>query len=117
MSGSSPRHLAPRRGLPGWLKAALVGMVVIVFLGALGVVWALNTGHRGSLSTVHANSPEEALWRLETLALSAGDTSEMAVRRQLHAAVDLVVQIDREGTGRRIRSIAAVGQEGVKGDP
>jgi pilus assembly protein CpaF len=84
---------------------------------ALDLVWALNTGHRGSLSTVHANSPEEALWRLETLALSAGDTSEMAVRRQLHAAVDLVVQIDREGTGRRIRSIAAVDQEGVKGDP
>ncbi len=82
---------------------------------ALDLVWALNTGHRGSLSTVHANSPEEALWRLETLALSAGDTSETSVRRQLHAAVDHVVQIERTGTGRSIRSIAPVGPEGVSG--
>jgi pilus assembly protein CpaF len=83
---------------------------------ALDLVWALNTGHGGSLSTVHANSPEEALWRLETLALSAGDTSEIAVRRQLLTAVDLIVQVDREGPGRRIRSIAKVGPEGIAGD-
>ncbi len=82
---------------------------------ALDLVWALNTGHRGSLSTVHANSPEEAMWRLETLALSAGDTSEISVRRQLHAAVDHVVQIERRGSGRRIRSIASIGPDGVTG--
>ncbi len=81
---------------------------------ALDLVWALNTGHRGSLSTVHANSPEEALWRLETLALSAGDTSEISVRRQLHAAVDHVVQIERNGSVRRIRSIATVGPDGIE---
>ncbi len=83
---------------------------------ALDLVWALNTGHRGSLSTVHANSPEEALWRLETLALSAGDTSETSVRRQLHAAVDYVVQIERVGPERRIQAISPVGPSGEVGD-
>ena len=79
---------------------------------ALDLVWALNTGHRGSLSTVHANSPEEALWRLETLALSAGDTSETSVRRQLHAAVDYIVQIERVGSQRRIETVSTVGPDG-----
>ncbi|MBW3666067.1 MAG: Flp pilus assembly complex ATPase component TadA [Actinobacteria bacterium] len=75
---------------------------------ALDLVSALNTGHRGSMTTVHANSPEEAMWRLETLALSAGDTSEAAVGRQLHAAIDLVCQIERVGPVRRLVSIAPV---------
>jgi pilus assembly protein CpaF len=82
---------------------------------ALDLVWALNTGHRGSLSTIHANSPEEAMWRLETLALSAGDTSETSVRRQLHAAVDYIVQIERVGTERRIRMVCTVGPSGEIG--
>ncbi|MGD2060729.1 MAG: CpaF family protein [Acidimicrobiia bacterium] len=73
---------------------------------ALDLISALNTGHRGSLTTVHANSPDEALLRLETLALSAGDTSERAVSRQLESAVDVVVQIDRRGNSRRITEIA-----------
>lgn len=73
---------------------------------ALDLISALNTGHRGSLTTVHANSPSEAMLRLETLALSAGDTSQTAVVRQLHAAVDAVVQIERVGPSRRIVDIA-----------
>lgn len=77
---------------------------------ALDLVWALNTGHRGSLTTVHANSPREAVWRIETLALSAGVTSERAVSRQLRAAVDVVVQVEREGPHRRITSIATMSQ-------
>lgn len=81
---------------------------------AMDLIWALNTGHRGSLSTIHANTPQEALWRLETLALSAGDTSEAAVSRQLHAAIDLVVQLDREGPARSITDIAAVGPDGIE---
>ncbi len=84
---------------------------------ALDLIWALNTGHRGSLSTIHANTPQEALWRLETLALSAGDTAEVAVRRQLHAAIDFVVQLDREGPSRSITEIAAVGHEGIEDTP
>lgn len=73
---------------------------------ALDLISALNTGHRGSLTTVHANSPTEAMLRLETLALSAGDVSEGAVRRQLWAAVDRVVQVERTLSGRRIVEIA-----------
>jgi pilus assembly protein CpaF len=74
---------------------------------ALDLVSALNTGHRGSMTTVHANSPQEAMWRLHTLALSSGVASEIAVRRQLQAAVDLVVQIERTRTGRFVRSITS----------
>jgi pilus assembly protein CpaF len=77
---------------------------------ALDLISALNTGHRGSMTTVHANSPDEALLRLETLALSAGDTSESAVTRQLHSAVDLVVQIERRGGKRMLVAIAGAGQ-------
>jgi pilus assembly protein CpaF len=80
---------------------------------ALDLIWSLNTGHRGSMSTIHANSPQEALWRLETLALSAGHTSQVAVRRQLHAAIDFVVQLHRDGGVRAIRDIATVGPDGI----
>lgn len=73
---------------------------------ALDLISALNTGHRGSLTTVHANSPEEALLRIETLALFAGDTSETAVSRQLRSAVDVVVQIERHEGQRRIARIS-----------
>lgn len=79
---------------------------------ALDLISALNTGHHGSLTTVHANSPQEALWRLETLAMMAGTTSQTAVVRQLRAAVDLVVQIERHGPERRLRSIFPVESEG-----
>ena len=75
---------------------------------ALDLISALNTGHRGSMTTVHANSPREALWRLETLALMEGHASESAVQRQLHAAVDLVVQIGRTQSHRRIEEILSM---------
>lgn len=75
---------------------------------ALDLISALNTGHRGSLTTVHANSPEEALLRIETLALTAGDTSEVAVSRQLRSAVDVVVQIERTARGRCITAVEEV---------
>jgi pilus assembly protein CpaF len=81
---------------------------------ALDLIWALNTGHRGSMSTIHANTPQQALWRLETLALSAGDTSELSVRRQLHAAIDFVVQLQREGPARSIDEISMVGSDGIE---
>jgi pilus assembly protein CpaF len=72
---------------------------------ALDLITALNTGHRGSMTTVHANSPEEAIWRLETLALTAGSVSHKAIVRQLEASIDLVVQVERAPTGRVISSI------------
>lgn len=80
---------------------------------ALDMVWALNTGHRGSLSTIHANGPDEALWRLETLALLDGAASPEAVRRQIRSAIDLVVQLERRGGRRRIVSIEEIaGKDG-----
>ena len=80
---------------------------------ALDLISALNTGHRGSLTTVHANSPAEAMLRLEALALTAGDTSESAVTRQLRSAVEVVVQIERQGSRRRIVSIVEADTLGV----
>lgn len=75
---------------------------------ALDMVWALNSGHMGSLSTVHANSAEEALWRLETLALSDGGVAVDAVRRQIRAGIHAVVQVERSREGRRIDEIREV---------
>jgi len=73
---------------------------------ALDMISAMNTGHRGSMSTVHANSPDEALWRLETLALSgARRVTETTVRRQLLAAIGLVVQVERVDGVRRVDRI------------
>ena len=70
---------------------------------ALDLLQALNTGHDGSLSTVHANSPADALRRVETLALMAGvGLPHAAVREQVASAVDLVVHQARESDGRRI---------------
>lgn len=76
---------------------------------ALDLIAAMNTGHDGSMATVHANSPDEALWRLETLAMS-GDrrVSERVVSRQLRRALDLIVHLERRGGRRRIASMATV---------
>jgi pilus assembly protein CpaF len=77
---------------------------------ALDLLTALNTGHDGALSTVHANSPEDALRRLETLALMAGvGLPHDAVREQLRRGIDLVVHLERGPDGsRRVREIAEV---------
>jgi pilus assembly protein CpaF len=81
---------------------------------ALDMIQAMSTGHDGSMSTVHANSPGEALLRVETLALG-GDrrVGEETIRRQLFAALDLVVQVDRVSGLRRVRSIATVNDGAV----
>jgi pilus assembly protein CpaF len=77
---------------------------------ALDMLMALNTGHEGSLTTVHANSPEDALRRLETLALMAGvGLPHAAVREQVASAIDLVVhQARAPGGGRRVECVAEV---------
>ncbi len=77
---------------------------------ALDMLLALNTGHSGSLSTVHANSPADALRRLEVLALMAGlGLPHEAVREQVAGAIDLVVHQQRSATGeRRIQALAEV---------
>jgi pilus assembly protein CpaF len=82
---------------------------------SLDMLQAMNTGHDGSLSTVHANSPRDAVARLETLVLMAGmDLPLRAVREQVASAVDVIVQVSRLRDGsRRITSVTEVlGMEG-----
>ena len=70
---------------------------------ALDMLQAMNTGHDGSLSTIHANGPTDALRRLETLVLMADvDLPLAAVREQARAAVDLIVQLRRGPGGERV---------------
>jgi pilus assembly protein CpaF len=77
---------------------------------ALDLLTALNTGHDGALSTVHANSPADALSRLETLALMAGlGLPHEAIAEQVQRGIDLVVHLERQQDGgRRVSAIAEV---------
>lgn len=69
---------------------------------ALDMLQAMNTGHDGSLTTVHSNSSQEAIYRLETLVLMAGmDLPVAAIRQQIGSAIDLIVQQSRLRNGRR----------------
>ena len=82
---------------------------------ALDMLQAMNTGHDGSLTTLHANNPRDSLSRLETLVLMAGfDLPVRAIREQISSAVDMVVQLQRLRDGsRRITHITEVaGMEG-----
>ncbi|MCR1163529.1 CpaF family protein [Paenarthrobacter sp. UW852] len=83
---------------------------------SLDMLQAMNTGHDGSLSTVHANSPRDAIARLETLVLMAGmDLPLRAVREQVSSAVDLIVQVTRLRDGsRRVTHVTEV--QGMEGD-
>jgi pilus assembly protein CpaF len=83
---------------------------------ALDMLQAMNTGHDGSLCTVHANSPRDATSRLETMVLMAGyDLPVRAIRQQVTAALDLIVHLTRlrDGT-RRVTHITEI--EGMEGD-
>ena len=82
---------------------------------ALDMLQAMNTGHDGSLTTVHANTPRDAISRLETMvAMSGLDLPKSAVRSQIAAAIDLVIQQQRLVDGsRRVTSVQEVtGMEG-----
>jgi pilus assembly protein CpaF len=80
---------------------------------ALDMLQAMNTGHDGSLTTVHANSPKDAVSRLETLVLMAGmDLPSSAIRDQIFSAVNLIVQTTRLSDGtRKIISISEIAGE------
>jgi pilus assembly protein CpaF len=77
---------------------------------ALDMLQAMNTGHEGSLTTVHANSPRDALARLETMILMAGtNLPNRAMREQISSALDVIVQVSRLSDGtRRITSVVEV---------
>jgi pilus assembly protein CpaF len=81
---------------------------------AFDMLQAMNTGHRGSLTTLHANSPTDALIRLESMVLMAGfDMPVAAIRRMIGGAVELVVQQDRLEEGQRVvTAIARLSFEG-----
>jgi pilus assembly protein CpaF len=81
---------------------------------ALDMLQAMNTGHDGSLTTVHANGPGDALRRIETMALMSGlDLPHAAIREQVATAVDVVVQQQRAADGlRTISAVRAVERDG-----
>jgi pilus assembly protein CpaF len=82
---------------------------------ALDMLSAMNTGHDGSLSTIHANSPRDALSRLETLVLMAGlDLPSRAIRQQIASAIQMVIQLSRfsDGTRKITHVVELTGLEG-----
>ena len=82
----------------------------------IDMLQAMNTGHEGSLSTVHANTPRDALRRLETMTLLGGvDLPLRAIREQIASSIDLIVHLARDAHGRRfVSEIAEV--EGMESD-
>jgi pilus assembly protein CpaF len=83
---------------------------------ALDMLQAMNTGHDGSLTTIHANTPRDALGRLETMvAMGSLNIPESALRRQIASAIDVVVQVSRLSDGtRKVISLAEI--TGMEGD-
>src|SRR5262249_53344295 len=83
---------------------------------ALDMLQAMNTGHAGSMTTLHANTPRDAQARLETMIMMAGlDLPIKAMRQQIASAVDVVIQANRlQGGPRKITSISEV--MGMEGD-
>ncbi len=82
---------------------------------ALDMLQAMNTGHDGSLTTIHANSPRDALYRLDTMVAMANlNIPEKAIRQQIASAVNLVVQVSRMSDGtRKVTAISEItGMEG-----
>ena len=83
---------------------------------ALDMLQAMNTGHDGSLTTIHANSPRDALYRMDTMVAMANlNIPEKAVRQQVSSALDLVVQVSRQSDGtRKVTAISEL--TGMEGD-
>ena len=76
---------------------------------ALDMIQSMNTGHDGSLSTGHANSPQDMLSRLETMALFASDIPIQAIRKQIASSIDIIVQLERlRDRSRRVTAIVEV---------
>src|SRR5205823_7036536 len=82
----------------------------------LDMLQAMNTGHDGSLTTIHANSPRDALYRLDTMVAMANlNIPEKAVRQQIASAVSLVIQVTRLPDGmRKVTQISEIA--GMEGD-
>jgi pilus assembly protein CpaF len=83
---------------------------------ALDMLQAMNTGHEGSMSTIHANAPRDSMNRLETMVLMAGvDLPLKAIRQQISSALDVIIQIERMRDGtRKVTQVVEV--QGMEGD-
>ena len=82
---------------------------------ALDMLQAMNTGHDGSISTIHANSPRDAMARLETMVLMAGfDIPSKAIREQMSSALNVIIQVARlsDGTRKVVKVTEVTGMEG-----
>jgi pilus assembly protein CpaF len=82
---------------------------------ALDMLQAMNTGHDGSMTTAHANSPRDLLSRLETMVLMAGmDLTVRAIREQVSSAIDLIIHVERmrDGSRKVVNATEVVGMEG-----
>jgi pilus assembly protein CpaF len=77
---------------------------------ALDMLQAMNTGHDGSLTTIHANSPRDALYRLDTMVAMANlNIPDKAVRQQVASAIELVIQVSRQADGtRKVTAISEI---------
>jgi pilus assembly protein CpaF len=84
---------------------------------AVDMLQAMNTGHEGSLTTIHANTPRDALSRLETMVAMANlNLPESAVRQQIASAINLIVQVNRmpDGTRKVVSVTEVTGMEGAQ---
>ncbi|MCU1461453.1 MAG: pilus assembly protein CpaF [Acidimicrobiales bacterium] len=83
---------------------------------ALDMLQAMNTGHEGSMTTVHSNGPRDALSRLETMVLMAGfELPVKAIREQINAAINVIMHLDRQPDGRRV--VTSVSElQGMEGE-
>jgi hypothetical protein len=83
---------------------------------ALDMLQAMNTGHDGSLTTIHANSPRDALYRLDTMVAMANlNLPDKAIRHQIASAINLIIQVSRMADGtRRVTNISEI--TGMEGD-
>jgi pilus assembly protein CpaF len=83
---------------------------------AFDMLQAMNTGHEGSLTTIHANTPRDALSRLENMVLMSGmDLPHRAIREQIAAAINVIVQLERMRDGSR-KVVAVTEVQGMEGD-
>lgn len=83
---------------------------------ALDMLQAMNTGHDGSMTTIHSNSPRDTLHRLETMVLMAGmDLPVRAIREQIASALDLIIHMARLKDGSR-KIVAITEVQGMEGD-
>jgi pilus assembly protein CpaF len=83
---------------------------------AFDMLQAMNTGHEGSMTTIHANTPREALSRVENMVLMAGmELPHRAIREQIASAIDVVIQLERMRDGSR-KCVAITEVQGMEGD-